>query len=302
MDNYYTKYLKYKSKYLNLQNQLKLQKGGSPEAKALGEKCIGLEDALKNKIDNIDLSEWDLITETIDSYGFNIVKKDLNPDSENILVMMAGLSNRSFCASLKAIVDKLGLIESKFKAVYFIDLNSFKNEQTDACNVRDAVAKDLQIALPKGKSELGDNFDKLFESEILLNKKLASVINSLIVDKLKLTHVHLLGKCGGAGIAINTVSLSDSYDALYLAVPGNPDSLKPLFGIDTERLNKMKVIATWNDNDDFAFKWGISRDEKATYDSDLGGLKAKAPEFTFETIIYDGGNGHEINPKIFELI
>ena len=300
MSTYYLKYLKYKSKYL--QKRLTLQKGGSPEAKELGEKCNGLEDAMKNIIENLDLSDWDLITTSVDTYSFNIIKKQLNKESENNLVMMAGLSNRSFCASVKAIVDHLDLIKDKFNSVYFVDINAFKTEQNESCGVRDTKAKELGVQLPMGKQDLGDNFDKVFEPEIELNKKLAGIMNTLLIDKLKLNHIHLLGKCGGAGVAINTIPLSKVYDALYLAVPGTPDSLKPLFAIDKEKLNTMKVVAVWNDNDDFAFKWGISRDEKATYDADLGGLQAKAPGFTFVTKIYESGNGHEINPKIFELL
>jgi hypothetical protein len=324
--NYYSKYLKYKSKYLTFKNSLMFsQYGGSggggggggggelewTSAVEFGKMCNDTlkKDGSKNDKPkfprDLDLTGWMKADINIDDKVLNVVKKTLNEDEgKPVLVAMAGISLNSFCGSAEIIVRNIDKLKNKFKAVYIINQDPYKAAQNKVCEARDAIVteKKLESRLRKELSQRA--LIEIYKPEIDLMIEMAKVINRIITGKLHLNNVHLLGKCNGGGIALELVSLSNVYKALYLAVPGNPIHIQPLMKLSPDRLEEISFIFGWNKNDNYDFKFQTaSINEKAVYDEEIGKLeKALEIKLNYESYVFKPGNGHEINDKLIDKI
>jgi hypothetical protein len=124
--NYNKKYLKYKNKYLNLKRN---QIGGAP---------TDLE------FMNITEIPYKLIKTTHEFkkelHLVKIVLDEKNNDKP-VLFVLAGMSHNSFLGTSKIILSKLEKLKEKFKEVYLLQYESYKNEQTSACGYRDELFK-----------------------------------------------------------------------------------------------------------------------------------------------------------------
>jgi hypothetical protein len=331
--SYFEKYLKYKLKYLTLKNNgdINLVGGGDwKDAVEFGKSC---NDGAKFPRD-IDLSaDWQLNEYNIPTKGivtfknlktgvtedtlkFDVIRRIFPSDSDEdkpVLFVMAGISKNSFCGTTEILVRNQEVLKGKFKEVYVINMDSFKNYQSDACtNYRDIRKKELEkesiLRTDLTEKELLD----IYDGEIRLAKEIAQVIHKIISEKLKLTNVHVLGKCAGAEISLNLVCLSEIYKALYLAVPGSVTHITPLYTIPPKRLESMHFIFAWNANDDYAFNWNkVSSTEKEIYDEEMGKLEAKKKiGIDYESYMFRPGNktpdgkddGHQPPDKLFDKI
>jgi hypothetical protein len=199
-------------------------------------------------------------------------------DSINNLVVMAGFSGTSCCNTLKRINAGKEKLSEYFGNIYVINLAPFKDTQTAVC---------------KYKNDNYDRTEEIFNGENNLNKEIGIIIDDLIVNKLKLEKVHLMGKCAGGAIAINTV-IQGNYPALFLAVPGNPQGVAELLKIKTK---DMIFIFGWNNEDKFRFKWGKeSHEEKEEYDrmmQDIDCLEYNE----YKSFMY-AGDFHDVHPDL----
>lgn len=261
-------------------------------------------------------------TNFVDEYGkFIMIKKVLTggPSKPN-LVAMAGFSKKSFCASTKVIVDNLDKIKEKFNCVYVICFtDEIIKKQTKACSDRDDNIAEEQD-LPKGelleklkeeefyeilvtKLENEEVREKIFKPETELNEILGKVVDKLI-RCAGITNVHLLGKCAGGGVAIHTFTKSDIYQALYLAVPASPTNVEHLRTVD---LGDRKIIIAWDKRDAYRFTWGLSNQEKASYEETLKDMSAYYIVAEFNVAEFNDGESdpkkyHEIPNELFDLI
>jgi hypothetical protein len=337
---FYEKYLKYKVKYLSLKNLKqngggkKLLGGGWEDATAFGKSCNDSSLGEKAKFPrDVDLSkDWkvneysistkDILTfknlkkESIeDNLTFDVIRKIYDEDAEKpVLFAMAGISKNSFCGTTEILAANEEKLRGKFKEVYMVNLNSLKNYQDDACqtyrNPRfDEIKKESEATGNPIKSMLRKDLSRsqlldVYDGEIKLSQEIAKLIHKLIVENLALKKVHLLGKCAGGAICIDLVNESDIYEALYLAVPGSPIHILPLYKLSKERLEKMHFIFGWNANDDYEFNFnGKSSTEKEIYDEEMGKLEAaKNVGINYESYMFRPGNGHQPNPKLFDKI
>lgn len=100
------------------------------------------------------------------------------------------------------------------------------------------------------------------------------------------------------------------YDALYLAVPGNPFNIIELENISKERLKDLKFIFSWTKQDVFPFDWGkTSIEEKDVYNDAMKELAATKKVNINYTILEedlkkdnDKKLYHEINQKLINAI
>ena len=257
MNNY--KYLKYKDKYL--------QYGGNKNITWTNAINFGKSCNDSNKLNNskfpkdLDLVTWkkaDIQVNNILTYKnselnppiteqlliFNVIKKTFSTNKNKpVLIMMAGISFSSFCNSAEIIVENVQKLKKKYKEVYIINLNPFKGYQIDVCtNYRDV----MKIKLNKDSINRTDltkkEFKLIYDSENKLNIEMALTINDIISNKLKLSNVHLLGKCAGGGIALELLSLNNIYTGLFLAVPASINHIKPLLKVSKERLKNIAFI------------------------------------------------------------
>lgn len=286
--DYENKYLKYKTKYLTLRS---LQTGGGwDNAEAYGKTLPTV----------LDLTGWKLNqynAEYIkDTLTFNIIKYDFDESEDKpVLFAMAGISSKSFSNSAKVVVENINKLKGKFSSVYIINYDPLKTYQNAACGAYDQL---------KGKSmlrkELSDKeLNVIYKAEIDLNIEIASIMNKIITEDLKLKDVHILGKCNGGFVGLELVSISPIYKALYLAVPGSPIHIQPLTKLSAKRLKEIDFIFGWNDNDDYKFNFTPeSRMEKDIYDSEMEKLGASK----YKSYMFPNGNGHEINKDLINKI
>jgi hypothetical protein len=303
--DFYSKYLKYKSKYLGLKNNFSfMQNGGAlvwKEDSSFEKKIVDICKEKKEIV--LDLSGW--VRTDID--GLNIIKKSFEEKSDKpVLVVMAGISAKSFCGSAEIVVNNVKLLKDKYKAVYIINTAKYGEAQGAACNIKDAMIKEIgRTRETVLREDLSDaDFKKLYEPERLFTISLAKDIHKIITERLELTNVHLLGKCQGGSNMLELIFLGDIYKALYLAVPGNAYHIKPLYKLSRDRLEEITFIFGWNKNDDYKFDWTTaSFNEKAVYDEEIGKLeKAMDVKLNYESYVFTPGNGHEINSKLIEKI
>ena len=331
MNNYKEKYLKYYNKYLKLKNNT--LKGGSTRQE------ISIE--TNNDSDNINAffaPEFNkkkiyIIqkkTITINDKIFYLIEIKLNNDTEKpILFALAGLSHKSFIGTSNIILSKLDDLAKKFQTVYLLEYASFSKEQSNACKERDELILEYakkEITEQKFENETKEKDkeeiyeyayniykkelsldDKLegeyYEPELQMNERIADYVDK-IITKLKLSNIHLLGKCNGAWIVTLLLAKSVEYKSLYLAVPGIPYSVKSLESIPVSRLKEINFIFGWIKQDRYEFNWNqtsyeeISRYKKITKDLNIKVIYDE----------YDNGckadkkNYHEIYPKMIDII
>jgi hypothetical protein len=292
----YDKYLKYKNKYLELQSNSKYlnllmrieklkilsipltkmnMKGGVlltesisvgysfSRTKIMSEPLQIIIDQNKSQVNasnqpmtDLNFDKWDnyinfQLNEKSMNHTFDIIEKNGNKLGPT-LVVMAGISTRSFCSTSQVITRNLDLLLTKFSRIYMINLNTFKDMQKESCKARDRIDS--------------PDIPTKFAPEIEFNKLCGKIIDH-ICHTLELSNVHLLGKCAGGGIAIQTVIQSDIYKALYLAVPASPTNIQPILDSDKPWLKKLIYHFSWTKDDPDGVSWGgLSKDQKVVYD------------------------------------
>jgi len=298
--DYQNKYLKYKTKYLTLKAQ---QTGGGWE---------DAEEYGKTVPTVLDLTGWKINQYTVeykkDTLTFNIIKYSFDEPGDDaeykpVLFAMAGVSSRSFSNSAKVIVDNIEKLRKKFSSVYMINYDPLKDYQNTACGTYKKLKEEEKSMLRKDLSS--EELGIIYKDEIDLNIEIASIMNKIITEDLKLKNVHLLGKCNGGFVCLELVSMSDIYNALYLAVPGSPIHIQPLTKLSTERLENIDFMFGWNDNDDYKFNFTPeSRMEKDVYDSEMEKLRKlkKLSHLSYKSYMFPDGNGHEINVELIKRL
>jgi len=263
-------------------------------------------DVNDEKIGELSFDSWNLYqlddtcTKVSNEYGiFRVIekknKKYISDELPN-LVVMAGFSVNSFCGSSKIIMKNLEILETKYKAIYIIcyDEDKFKQIQNNAFINIDKRPLELKL-----KRDV-DSRIIAYKEEIDMLEDLGSIVDK-VIRCLGLTNVHLLGKSSGGGLAMNIVYRNSIYTRLYLAVPAHPTFCKSFEKIG-DRLNKMKIIIGWNQNDELKLGEIPSNQQMEYYDPILVDLKKKYAGFEYEQYRFQPGNKHEINPELLKLI
>jgi hypothetical protein len=292
---YKSKYLKYKNKYIKLkykQNQI----GGS----------LNIVDNINYINDLAKIIEFlgpipheiniNKTTYNVNGNIIHIVKIILNQDDKPVLFALAGISHKSFIGTSTVILSKLDLLSQKFKELYLIEYESFKPKQDEACGRRDSykISKDI---------------NKIYKPELDMNNEIADNLNDIIVE-LKLTNVHLLGKCNGAWIVTLLLIKNDIYKGLYLAVPGIPFNVNILKELTIDRLKEINFVFGWVKQDGYKFNWGNkSFEEKKVYDKTMETIEnEKGIKMRYKSIMYDNmqiedeKKYHEIFPEMIDNI
>jgi len=142
-----------------------------------------------------------------------------------------------------------------------------------------------------------------------MNSKIADHIHDLIENNLRLTNVHLLGKCNGAWVVTLLLLKEVIYKGLYLVVPGIAINFDRLQEIDNERLEQINFIFGWVRQDAFRFKWGVSNQEKDRYDRMICDIQGKKKiTMKYKSDMHDKGGPentilhHEIYPEFIDKI
>ena len=285
---YKNKYLKYKNKYIKLKigNQL----GGVIIDNTNN------RDTLIEFLETITIPpEISKITYNVNGNIIHIIKIILNTDDKPVLFTLAGISHNSFIGTSKVILSKLDLLREKFKEVYLVEYASFRKKQDDACNIRD--------------KDTSEDINKIYKPELDMNNEIADNLNDIIVE-LKLTNVHLLGKCNGAWVVSLLLIKNAIYKGLYLAVPGIPFNVNILNELTKDRLKEINFVFGWVKQDGYRFHWGRkSFEEKEVYDETINTIqKEKGIKIKYESIIYDNNQAeeekkyHEIFPDMIDHI
>lgn len=239
----------------------------------------------------LHLDEWKIYyfdstnKEFIDKYGhFYMIKKKLSDNNLPILVGLPGFSVKSFCGSTNRIIENLSKIENKFKEIYILCFTT--------------KVKEIQKKVCEDRDKLKDTDKDIYKSEVKLNDNLGTIVDKLL-RSIKLTNVHLLGKCAGGGVAIHTFTKSDIYDALYLGVPGSPMDVQHLL---TKQYIDKKFVFVWNKRDVYVFPYGISNQEIIKYSETMKQIKNNI--IIIEEVYEDESTEpfHEIPHKLFDLI
>jgi hypothetical protein len=306
----YSKYIKYKNKYINLQNKINLQQSGG-SVLASGGSDTSLATGISESIDAktfLGLTESDEIKyipikttyKTSEGKNINLINIELNKDEDKpVLLMLAGVSKNSFQKSSRILLDKLDVLTNKFKNIYIIEYSSFGGDQTSACQLRDTLDKSNESKKSK---------DDIYKPESDMNSKIADNVHNIIMS-LGLTDVHLLGKCNGAWITILLLLKNQIYNALYLAVPGIPLSVEILKTIDITRLQTIKFIFGWVQQDGFEFHWKNpetntkikSFQEKKRYDAIIRKIEDEMGiKLDYTSIMYDN-DGPELPKDAHEI-
>jgi hypothetical protein len=284
-----------------------------PTAKDFIGKCSGLKNVMGSVIADLPFGEWNLYeldhncTKVIDKYGiFNIIEKVFDKESTTkpVLVAMAGYSLKSFCGSSQIIMENLGYLNRKYKAIYVLcydeeKFKKFSNRAAEKRDVQKALSKEEYPILNRPIESL-EYREFVFDGEIEMYKELGFICDK-VIRCLGLTNVHLLGKSAGGGTAMNIVCTNPIYTRLYLAVPAHPTYCKSL-EILGERLNEMKVIIGWNENDEMNLAGVNSNRNMELYEPILVELKGRYPGFQYTQHRFKPGNFHEINPELLKLI
>jgi len=212
------------------------------------------------------------------------------------LVIMAGFSVNSFCGTSKVIMSNLDVLEKKYKAIYIIcyDEKKFKGIQDTAFVSIDSRSEEL-----KSKRDV-ETRAEVYKEEVVMFEQFGNILDK-VIRCLGLTNVHLLGKSSGGGLTMNIVYKNPIYTRLYLAVPAHPTFCKSIEKLG-DRLNKMKLIIGWNQNDDQKLGRIPSCEQMELYEPILAKLKSIYPKFEYKQYRFTPGNKHEINPELLKLI
>jgi len=283
------------------------------------EKCSVEKNQMDEIIGLLPFREWNLYEinsvcgKLKDEYGlFNVIEHqiDMKSESKPNLVVMAGFSLKSFCGTSQIIMNPASIAElsKKYRAIYIInyDQEVFRPASNDS-------SKEDKERQAKNK----DDFEKdqhSYESRLKYNVTELQMLDKfgIAIDKilrcpqLALKNVHLLGKSLGAGLALHTVSKSDIYTALFLAVPANSTYLWPLDRLSDEKLKSLTIKCGWNKNDTNILYGIKSCDNPPLFRESIRALaeKRKMPEVfgNYREYEFNDGNKHEVNPDFVKLI
>jgi hypothetical protein len=283
---------------VTLLNSIKLKQSGG----GISKQMIEYKENIESKLTEYDIKLINFEEEKKDINIMIISCKEEHKEKKPVLVVMAGYSHNSFRGTADILIKNIDALIKKFNKIYIIEYDSYKADQTIACRLRDDTIK----------QDTNDN-NLIYEPERKLNNKIAIRIDNIIRSELKLSNVHLLGKCAGAGVLIHTLvkdTTNHIYDALYLAVPGNPFNIIELENISKERLKDLKFIFSWTKQDVFPFDWGkTSIEEKDVYNDAMKELAATKKVNINYTILEedlkkdnDKKLYHEINQKLINAI
>ena len=259
-------------------------------------------------------SEWVeiKIDNKINDDKFTIYKKKCSDDKDKpILFAMAGFSHKSFYQSSQVILDKISVLDKKYREVYFINLSSIKDLQTSRVREQNT---DLEKRnnLDKRSIEYQETKNK---PELNLTREIAEQINRIIVEELQLDNVHLLGKSSGGGVVINLINLDKRYTGLFVSVPMWPYNVTQL---TDETLKRVKFRFGWNIDDEYnIFDWKdeklkYSYQEKANYDQIMANFTKEKKDFKIDymSIMFHPDSeippdrkdhGHEIHHKLIDF-
>jgi hypothetical protein len=243
---------------------------------------LGLQFTADWNIYKIDINNQHVM----DRYGhYYVIKKKLTENNKlPILFAMAGFSQKSFCGSANVIFNNIDKVKHKFQSVYIM------------CH--GTGVKKLSVDAYKIWEKLEPVKKNLYKDELSLNKELAKITDKIIRSIVGENKVHLLGKCAGGGVAIQTVILNNIYTGLYLSVPSSPNNVNDLKELGKDRIKSMVFRFSWQDEDPIEFGWGFCRDGKDSYDKTMEQLGA----LDYKGEIYSGKE-HEISDQLFtELI
>lgn len=281
-DKYLKKYLKYKSKFLHYKQMLNIQHGGAiteqqsdlcdpkneEEKKILPEETKLFKDLQTNKKTYTESDEGKVVNK-LDIVKVNINKYDTKP----ILLVVAGMSVESYQNTSTIVVRNIDKLKDKFKEIHFINCSFYKDLQTNACKTRDSELNNLSSE-EKTKA-LCPIACQTWSHENKVNDQLATFIHTIMEKE---ENVHLLGKCNGAWVVSNILMKKDNekYKGLYLGVPGIPHAVSNFINLSTEKLEDIKFVFWWNENDKYAFTWGQkSCDEKQRYEDMIKDITEK---------------------------
>jgi hypothetical protein len=254
--------------------------------------------------------------QTDDGKIFFLVKIKLNDEPEKpVLFGMAGISDKSFRGTASVILDKLGEIETKFSELYLLQYASFTVDQILACSARDEVKDSIKRHFQINDDEHDEIYKddsykvSLYTPELEMNSKIADHIHDLIKNNLRLTNVHLLGKCNGAWVVTLLLIKSYIYKGLYLVVPGIAFGVDKLQEIERERLGQISFIFGWVSQDAYPFKWCVSNQEKDRYDKMICEIEEeKNISMKYKSYMYNNGEKedkklyHEIYTEFIDII
>lgn len=294
--DFHKKYLKYKSKYMQLKMN---QTGGAITSENTGNQhVLDFVREIQGKIQGLKV-EAKTYTDTENQKQIHIVKIILDDHAEEdkpSLFVVAGLSHNSFMKTSNIILDGIGKLKTKFKELYLVQTSSFKDDQGEACLERDKI---------KG---LGGKYEDVYKPELDMNQRIANFLNNIITEELHLENVHLLGKCNGGWVVTLLLMLNNIYKGLYLAVPGIPFNVTILNHLDERRLKEINFVFGFVKQDEYLFNWGVqSCMEYGRYDETMKSL-SRTHEIKYKIRMYDNGNDphkdmyHEIDPRMIDDI
>jgi len=207
-----------------------------------------------------------------------IVKSILSKNDQGVdtsLVVLGGFSHSSITKTENIITDPNNFIHlnNKYKEILIIYYPiEFKEEQVKIYN------------------ESTVNGDYL--PEIDMNKKFGLYINELLLQ-LNLNNVHLLGKCAGGGLAIQTfIQNPKIFSKLILCVPASPNNIqdiKDIIGLDSKQF-----LFVWNSKDEFQFHWGACISERIKYEN-----SSKENKLMNTTFVTTDSHLHDVPLELF---
>ena len=187
MNTNFQKYLKYKSKYLDLKNELQLQVGGSRSLYGGATKIVNLEEDLKN---STDLSFDDFILDMISKYS---IDQDDVPNEQNsvFIKLKEGYLNDLITAKEKLVLSQeLGTINTSLAdltrdkatadnniAQLELEIRDLNQELSDNQTLLTTISnnnKKCNIDLVNVKKDFTDCETKLAAAEAAANKAVAA--------------------------------------------------------------------------------------------------------------------------------
>lgn len=270
--NHYEKYLKYKSKYLNLKQQNN-QKGGATNCKLCsGVHCMKTRDCIIAEIEQIPYDSIQI---------HKIIPGDDTKESE--LIVIPGFSDSSYKRNYSSLFK---FYDEK------LDTNNFK--QTILIKFKDPEEFSIRAFNLTFFDESNNIIDPLLENKLYV--KCAEIMAKLLKPDVKYT---ILAKSagGGVGICLSQI-IYNQINKMFLFAPG-AEYLSQ--SIDKLNLDESKITVGWN-----------IQDEKVRMSKvwpELSKILPNTKVLTFNKDIYYNtetqkheDTQHEINSKFIQYI
>ena len=250
------------------------------------------------------------ITYKIDNKTIYIIKIVLNDEEHKpVLFTIPGLSHTSFLRTSEIIISKLDVLVTKFKAIYLIEYESFKDDMKDAFTEQQKEIDKVGGEEKFEEMSLDEKLEGEFFNSVYKTNTIIAKLTKNIIISLELSNIHLLGKCNGSWIATILITLDDRFKGLYLAVACIPFSVKDLEKINSKKLEEIKFIFGWTLQDTYDYIWGVkSFEEKERYDLIMKNFKEKYTNINYKSFMYDYNCAHdsfmyhEIHPEMIDDI